>query len=338
VASKPGWLDLPSIPAPEDVAQPPTSGVETNGFLISRVLAPGRGTVRPGPHDIVRVAYTGWTAEGATIDSSSFRGAPTTWTMDEVMPGLRAGLELMVAGEKRRLWLVPQLSPTWAPGPLVFDVELLDIRPGRERPPDDQFEAPPPGTPSTPAGVSYQVLRAGKGSEHPKALSTVTLHYTGWTASKELFDDTVVREEPLTVAVETLMPGLAEGVQRMAVGEKCRLWIPARLAYTPPGPPLSALVMDVELVAVQKAVAGSPGTIEVRTNSPNATYVLVQPDGTGISHTGDQVVKSASPGRYRIKAEARRSYALGIVASSAGMLLEPGGTLVITITYRAIVR
>ena len=59
--------------------------------------------------------------------------------------------------------------------------------------------------------------------------------------NKQIFDDTIVRGEPLTVAVDSLMPGLADGLQRMRVGEKRRLWIPARLAYTPPGPPQSAV-------------------------------------------------------------------------------------------------
>jgi hypothetical protein len=134
------------------------------------------------------------------------------------------------------------------------------------------------------------------------------------------------------------MPGLSEGLQRMAIGERCRFWIPARLAYSPPGPPQSALVMDVELVAIQRAAPGSPGTVEVRTNSPNAKYVLVKPDGTGISRTGDQIFGEAEPGRYRIKPEMMRSYALGIVASPPEMLLTPRGRLVITITYRPIIR
>jgi peptidylprolyl isomerase len=282
--------------------------------------------------------FTGWTADGATIDSSSFRGAPSSWAMDGLMGGLRSGLQLMVSGEKRRLWIAPQLLPGWAQGTLVFDLELLEIRRGPDRPPDDHFETAPAGTPSTPGGVFYQVLRPGKGAERPKASSTVTVHYTGWTADRQIFDDTTGRGEPLTVAVDTLMPGLAEGLQRMSIGERCRFWIPARLAYTPPGPPQSALVMDVELVAVQKAAAGSPGTVEVRTNSPDAEYVLIQPDGTGLSKKGDQTFRYADPGRYRIKAEKMKSYALGVVASPAEMFLAPRGKLVITITYRPIIR
>ena len=166
----------------------------------------------------------------------------------------------------------------------------------------------------------------------------MTIHYTGWTEDRQVFDDSIARRAPLTVAVDTVMPGLSEGLERMLVGEKSRLWIPAELAYVPPGPPRSALVVDVELLAIQRAAEGRPGTVYVRTNSPDAPYLLVRPDGTAVPAQGPQAFRDAVPGAYRIKPETMKSYGLGLVASPGNLVLAPAGELVITVTYRPIIR
>jgi FKBP-type peptidyl-prolyl cis-trans isomerase len=334
--------DVPHIPPPADVAQPPADAVITHGpkpspTLASRVLSPGAGRSHPGPLDTVTVTYTAWTADGTTIDASSIRDTPSRWTIDRLMQGLQLGIQLMVAGEKRRLWIPPEMANDWAKGVLVFDVELLDIEPMPDAPTTAELMAPPVDAPRTWSGVWYKVLRPGTGTERPKPMSTVTIHYKGW-AGRSVFDDSIVRGEPLTVAVDTLMPGLSEALQRMAVGEKSRYWIPAELAYAPPGPPRSALVVNVELLAIQRAEEGQPGTIEVRTNSPDASYVLVRPDGTAVPSKGPRTFSREAPGRYRIKPDKMRSYALGLIAVPGDMVLAPAGELIITITYRPIVQ
>ena len=130
------WLDVPHIQPPADVAQPPADAVHTShssGSLASRVLSPGSGRSRPAARDVVTVAYTAWTADGTTIDASSFRGSPSRWAIDQVMDGLRLGLQLMVTGEKRRLWIPREMAHDWATTTLVFDVELIDIEPSPTR-------------------------------------------------------------------------------------------------------------------------------------------------------------------------------------------------------------
>src|SRR5215831_12805170 len=67
---------LPSAPppaapaAPPDVAAPPADAKKTASGLAFRILAKGTGTDHPGSHDRVTVEYTGWTAEGKTVESS----------------------------------------------------------------------------------------------------------------------------------------------------------------------------------------------------------------------------------------------------------------------------
>ena len=333
--------EVPQIAPPSDVAQPPATAVRTfreksTESFASRVVSAGSGATHPGPHDVVTVTYTLWTSDGKTIDTSSLRGQPSRWTIDEQVEGLRLGLALMVAGETRRFWIPAEMAYDWAKSTLVFDITLLSIDALPDSPTAADLLGAPAEAPRTPGGVAYRVLRPSQGTEHPKPLSTVTIHYTGW-AERAVFDDSLVRGEPLTVAVDTLMPGLSEGLQRMVIGEKTRFWIPAALAYTPPGPPASALLFDVELLAIQHAQAGEPGTIEVRTNSPDATYVLVHPDGEGQPSKGPQTFANLAPGRYRIKPLVMRSYACGVLALPGDLMLTPAGRLVITITYRPII-
>ena len=75
--------------------------------------------------------YTGWTTDGKMFDSSVKRGAPATFPLNAVIKGWTEGVQLMVVGEKRRLWIPEALAykgaPTAPKGMLVFDVELLDI-------------------------------------------------------------------------------------------------------------------------------------------------------------------------------------------------------------------
>jgi len=327
-----------------DVAHPPADAVRTpvgndpNSVLLSKVLRAGTGATHPGANDIVVAHYTAWSADGSTIDDSRSRGKPATWIPAALMPGLAAGLQLMVAGETRRLWMPAALAHEWTAGPLVFDVEVLSVAPGRERPTPQEVSAPPADRPRTSSGMAFQVLRPGSGQEHPKPTATVTMLYTAWTSNGlEICDDSVARGAPATVAIDALEAGLAEAVQRMVVGEKTRFWIPPALANTP-GLNHSALVVDMELVSIQRAGDGRPGTIRVHSNSPDARYDLVFPDGTARSGQGSQTFGDAVPGPYRIKPATIPLYTIGTVASPSDMTLVPGGSLEITIAYVPIVR
>ena len=96
------------------------------------MLRKGTGTRRPAPNDNVTVHYTGWTTDGKMFDSSVARGQPTTFRLNEVIPGWTIGVGLMVEGEKRRLWIPEKLAYKGQPGApagmLVFDVELIRIQ------------------------------------------------------------------------------------------------------------------------------------------------------------------------------------------------------------------
>jgi FKBP-type peptidyl-prolyl cis-trans isomerase len=119
------------IPAPADVGAPPLGAIVEKSGLATMVLAKGIGTAHPGPTSTVKVHYTGWTTDGKMFDSSVVRGDPVSFPLDRVIPGWTEGVQLMVEGEKRRLWIPEALAYKGTPGApagmLVFDVELLTI-------------------------------------------------------------------------------------------------------------------------------------------------------------------------------------------------------------------
>jgi peptidylprolyl isomerase len=239
------------LPPPSDVAAPPADAAKTASGLATKVLTPGSGKEHPTRDDMVTIHYTGWTTDGKMFDSSVAKGAPTTFPVTRVIPGFSEGLQLMVTGERRRLWIPEQLAykgqPSRPKGMLVFDVELIAIP---NKPPAD-VKAPPADAKKTASGLAYKVLKEGTGGRHPKSTDRVTVHYTGWTTDGKMFDSSVVKSAPATFPLDGVIAGWTEGVQLMVEGEKARFWIPEKLAYKGERPPYGLLVFDIELLKIQ---------------------------------------------------------------------------------------
>jgi peptidylprolyl isomerase len=238
------------IQAPSDVAGPPADAVKLPSGLSTKVIKAGTSKDHPGKDDLVTVDYTGWKTDGSMFDSSVARGKSAVFPVSKVIAGFSEGLQLMVPGERRRLWIPESLAykGTREPkGMLVFDVLLIDMP---NRPPAD-VKGPPADAKTTASGLAYKVLQPGTGGRHPKASSQVTVHYTGWTTDGKMFDSSVVRGQPTTFAVDGVIPGWTEGVQLMVEGEKTRFWIPEKLAYKGQSAPYGLLVFDVELIKFQ---------------------------------------------------------------------------------------
>ena len=133
-AQVPAKPALPDLPAPPDVAKPPADAQKTPSGLYSRVLQKGTGTVHPKAGDTVEVNYAGWMTDGKLFDTSQKRKATAKFPLDLLIKGWQEGLKLMVAGEKRRMWIPADLAygdkprrPGGPHGMLVFDVELVSI-------------------------------------------------------------------------------------------------------------------------------------------------------------------------------------------------------------------
>jgi FKBP-type peptidyl-prolyl cis-trans isomerase len=239
-----------TIPAPPNVAAPPADAVKTASGLATKVIAPGSGKDRPAKDDVVTIHYTGWKTDGTQFDSSVAGGKPASFPVGSVIAGFSEGLQLMVPGEKRRLWIPEALAYKGAREPkgmLVFDIELIDIP---TRAPSD-VKAAPADAKKTASGLAYKSLRQGTGGRHPRATSQVTVHYTGWTTDGKMFDSSVTKGKPITFALDGVIPGWTEGLQLMYEGEKTRFWIPENLAYKGKSAPYGLLVFDVELIKIQ---------------------------------------------------------------------------------------
>jgi FKBP-type peptidyl-prolyl cis-trans isomerase len=238
-----------TVAAPPDVSAPPANATKTASGLATRVLAPGKGTEHPAKDDVVTIHYTGWKTDGTMFDSSVTKGKPASFPVGRVIAGFSEGLQLMVPGEKRRLWIPEALAYKGAREPkamLVFDIELIDIP---SRAPAD-VKAPPADAKKTASGLAYKVLQQGVGGRHPRSTSEVTVHYTGWTTDGKMFDSSVVRGQPTTFSLDGVIAGWTEGLQLMFEGEKTRFWIPEKLAYEGKKAPYGLLVFDIELIKI----------------------------------------------------------------------------------------
>ncbi|NAX48406.1 FKBP-type peptidyl-prolyl cis-trans isomerase [Photobacterium halotolerans] len=110
-------------------------GVKTTASgLQYTVLKSGTGTAHPKPSDKVTVHYHGTLIDGTVFDSSVERGEPIAFNLNQVIKGWTEGLQLMVEGEKVRLFIPAELAygnrsmGKIGPGSvLIFDVELLKI-------------------------------------------------------------------------------------------------------------------------------------------------------------------------------------------------------------------
>lgn len=119
------------ITAPPDVSAPPSDATVSASGLATKVLEPGTGSQHPRANSRVKVHYSGWTTDGQMFDSSVARNEPISFGLNQVIAGWTEGVQLMVEGEKRRLWIPERLAyggQRGAPqGMLVFDVELIKI-------------------------------------------------------------------------------------------------------------------------------------------------------------------------------------------------------------------
>lgn len=109
-------------------------GVKTTASgLQFVVLAPGTGK-KPTEKDRVRVHYKGTLLNGTEFDSSYGRGEPAEFPVNGVIKGWTEALQDMKEGEKRKLFIPPELaygerSPPSIPANslLVFEVELIKV-------------------------------------------------------------------------------------------------------------------------------------------------------------------------------------------------------------------
>ena len=123
--------------------------VELPSGLRYEIVKQGDGAA-PKPTETVKVHYTGTLIDGTVFDSSVQRNEPAEFQLDQVIPGWTEGLQKLNKGGKIKLYVPSQLAygddargniPPSAT--LIFDIELLDIKPSAPAP-----TAPAPAAPA----------------------------------------------------------------------------------------------------------------------------------------------------------------------------------------------
>ncbi|RDS86925.1 FKBP-type peptidyl-prolyl cis-trans isomerase [Dyella psychrodurans] len=117
-AAQPGVVQLPS------------------GIQYS-VIKQGDGTINPGIDSFVTVNYRGMLVDGTEFDSTYAHGKPASFPVDKVIRGWQYVIPRMHVGDRWKVVIPPQLAygeqgalPRIGPNQaLVFDIELLDIKP-----------------------------------------------------------------------------------------------------------------------------------------------------------------------------------------------------------------
>ena len=107
------------------------------------------------------------------------------------------------------------------------------------------------------SGLQYKVLTEGTGTESPRPQDSVKVNYRGMLIDGTEFDSSYSRGQPAQFKVAGVIPGWTEALQKMKVGDKWELFIPADLGYGdrqqgPKIPPGSTLIFETELLEIVK--------------------------------------------------------------------------------------
>ena len=105
----------------------------TDSGLQYKVIVMGEGE-KPAASDKVTVHYRGTLLNGEEFDSSYSRNQPTSFQLDQVIPGWTEGVQLMPVGSKFLFTIPSNLAygpngggPIGPNATLIFEVELLSI-------------------------------------------------------------------------------------------------------------------------------------------------------------------------------------------------------------------
>lgn len=110
---------------------------------------------------------------------------------------------------------------------------------------------------TTASGLTYIVTKRGDGAE-VKAGQNVTVNYTGLLTNGEVFDSSVMRNDPFsfTVGAGLVIKGWDEGLQNLRVGDHAILTIPPAIGYGASGaggviPPNATLIFIIEVIGAE---------------------------------------------------------------------------------------
>lgn len=103
-------------------------------------------------------------------------------------------------------------------------------------------------------GIYYRIIKNGNiKAPMPSPQSVITVHYTGKTINGKTFDSSRSGVAP-AFRLRDLIPGWIIALQKMHIGDRWEIYIPAEEAYgkyDQPGiPGGSTLIFDIELINI----------------------------------------------------------------------------------------
>jgi len=118
-------------PVPVDLKAPSASAVKLESGVAYRRIKKGSGTEHPSGKTQMLLDFSGWTANGDLIESTVMAGHPASFELINALRGWREVLQLMVVGDKVRIWIPAALAYGTKPrrgqpkGDLVYELELV---------------------------------------------------------------------------------------------------------------------------------------------------------------------------------------------------------------------
>lgn len=251
-------VDVQPAPAvPPDVAKPPDSAKTLKSGTRLVVVRPGTGE-KPRYIDNVTFHYTAWDPQGRMIDTTETRRVPVTAQPLKQVDAVHELLITMAQGERARVWIDAERMIRDGKavggvehGLLCYEVEVTHVAkpPAEPHPTPPDVARPPPGAKRTAKGVYYRVIKTGTTNERVLPEGSVKMHYTGWTTDGKIFDSSTFSGDTARYNLTTVIPGWADTIPQMQIGDRWILWVPEELAYKgAPGKPKGMLVFDLELV------------------------------------------------------------------------------------------
>lgn len=173
------------------------------------------------------------------------------------------------------------------------------------------------GATTTASGLQFLEQSAGSGAA-PQEGDLLSLNFSGSLPDGTEFANTKQRGQPVYIVYGQgqLLPGFEEGLGLMKAGSKARLVLPPELAYGEQGygviPPNSQVVLDVELLTVEKPPQPAAFTEESLTTTASGLKYTDLTSGSGTeAQAGDTVTNRFT---IWVKGEGENQY----VTSSLG--------------------
>lgn len=107
------------------------------------------------------------------------------------------------------------------------------------------------------SGLQYKELTNNAEGAIPTKQDRVKVHYTGKFTDGEVFESSREAGQPAMFPVSGVVPGMSEALQRMNVGDKWMIYLPAKLGYGMQGTsgaigPNQVIIFELELLEIVK--------------------------------------------------------------------------------------